>query len=240
MGTTPAGPQTSHCPAVPPPRRPTAPPPVAPTTPTPPNRYEKLLSQFMEVNNDYNEKQHYNKQLLKEREQFKQQLNAKDQMFKDDTKQRFQLRYGVRKVYVGCAQGVYKLRAGCAQAVRKLRAGARVRLARFLAVHTRLVVCVHRVTLRTLSQLIRKLIAEPTHPAAHHHRPRPHHSTPTAPPLNTHHPTTPPPHRPTFSQKMQKLLAENAQLKKHLGEKDLKLTTIQEQFDQIRSVIPSV
>ena len=46
----------------------------------------------MEVNNDYNEKQHYNKQLLKEREQFKQQLNAKDQMFKDDTKQRFQLR----------------------------------------------------------------------------------------------------------------------------------------------------
>ena len=47
--------------------------------------YQKTMSQFLEVNNDYNEKQHHNKTLLKEREGLQQALAAKDKLFKEVT-----------------------------------------------------------------------------------------------------------------------------------------------------------
>lgn len=60
--------------------------------------YQKMMSQFLEVNNDYNEKQHHNKILLKEREALQEQLAAKDKLFKEDTKMKFKLSQKLQKL----------------------------------------------------------------------------------------------------------------------------------------------
>lgn len=50
-----------------------------------------LLAQFLEANNDYNDKLEQSKVLAKEVQQLRIQLESKDSMFKEDTKTRFKL-----------------------------------------------------------------------------------------------------------------------------------------------------